>query len=151
MYAEDFAKAPLKDIFRKQKMNDAQVLTAYFFSNSVLINNGNWNFSLKELPWQAQLTSYHDAAIADLNHDNRPDIFLAGNFYPNNIQMGEYDADYGTILINNGKGNFNYTSLNGIEVTGEIRRVKKLTNKNAQIFILARNNDSLKVVSVNDQ
>ena len=91
LYAEDFAKAPLKDIFRKQKMNDAQVLTAYFFSNSVLINNGNWNFSLKELPWQAQLTSYHDAAIADLNHDNRPDIFLAGNFYPNNIQMGEYD------------------------------------------------------------
>jgi hypothetical protein len=147
LYAEDFAKASLKDIFKKQKFREAKVLTAYFFSNSVLINNGNWNFSLKELPWQAQLTPYHDAAIAELNGDNRPDIFLAGNFYPNNIQMGEYDADYGSCLLNNGNAGFKYESLKGTVIKGEVRRIKKLNN-NGQVFILARNNDSLKVISL---
>jgi hypothetical protein len=58
------------------------------------------------LPWQAQLTPYRDAAIVELNDDTLPDIFLAGNFYPNNIQMGEYDADYGSCLLNNGNADF---------------------------------------------
>ena len=107
-------KLSLTDIFKKEKLEKAELLTANYFSNAILINNGNWNFTLKELPWEAQFTSYRDAAIADANNDNKPDILLAGNFYPNNIQMGEYDADYGTILINNGNGNFSCSLLNGL-------------------------------------
>ena len=148
LYAEDFAKASLNNIFRKQKFEKAKVFSAWYFANSVLINNGNWNFSTKELPWQAQLTPYHDATIADLNGDNNPDIIMAGNFYPNNIQMGEYDADYGTGLVNDGKENFKYAPLNGVMVKGEVRKIRKLPGSNGQVFILARNNDSLKVISL---
>ena len=147
LYAEDFAKASLGDIFKKGKLGSASLFTANYFSNVILINDGKWNFTLKELPWQAQLTPYHDAAIAEMNGDGRPDILLAGNFYPNNIQMGEYDADYGAVLLNSGNGDFSYALLNGTVIKGEIRRIKKLTVRNESIFILARNNDSLKVVS----
>ena len=147
LYAEEFAKASLSDIFKKEKLEKANLLTANYFSNVILINNGNWNFTLKELPWEAQLTSYRDAAIADVNGDNRPDVLLAGNFYPNNIQMGEYDGDYGTALINTGNGNFSCTLLNGCVIKGEVRHIRKLSSGKKESFIFARNNDSLKVIS----
>ena len=136
----------MTDIFRKEKLEKADLFSANYFSNVILINNGNWNFTLKELPWEAQLTLYRDAAIADVNNDNRPDILLVGNFYPNNIQMGEYDGDYGTVLINNGNGNFSCGALNGCPIKAEVRHVKKITYGKKEAFILARNNDSLKVI-----
>jgi hypothetical protein len=80
LYAEGFAKLVLTDIFKKRKLEKAELFTANYFSNVILINNGNWNFTLKELPWEAQLTPYRDAAIADVNNDNRPDILLAEIF-----------------------------------------------------------------------
>ncbi|HEX6169602.1 MAG TPA: VCBS repeat-containing protein [Chitinophagaceae bacterium] len=148
LYAEEFAKASLSDIFKKGKLGSASLFTADYFSNVILINDGNWNFRLKELPWQAQLTPYYDAAIAEMNGDGRPDILLGGNFYPNNIQMGEYDADYGAVLLNIGNGNFNYALLDGTVIKGEIRRIRKLAFGKEPAFILARNNDSLKVISI---
>ena len=139
-------KPPLNSIFKKEKFNSASLLSANYFSNSILINNGNWSFSLKELPWEAQLTPYRDAAIADVNNDNRPDILLAGNFYPNNIQMGEYDGDYGTVLINQGNGNFKCESLNGYAIKGEVRHIRKINIEKKKTFIVARNNDSVKII-----
>ena len=113
-----------------------------------MINDGNWNFVLKELPWEAQLSPYRDAAIADVNNDSLPDILLAGNFYPNNIQMGEYDGDYGTVLINIGNGDFRCASLNGFAIKGEIRHIRKIRRAENDVFVIARNNDSLKVAMI---
>jgi hypothetical protein len=146
LYAEDFARASLDEIFSKQKLSAARVLTANFFANVILINNGNWSFSLKELPWEAQLSPYRDGVVADVNDDNRPDVLLAGNFYPNNIQMGEYDGDYGSVLLNQGNGNLNCASLNGVVVKGEVRHIKKIKAGSKEVFILAKNNDSLHVI-----
>ena len=146
LYAEGFAKASLTDIFKKEKLEKADLFSANYFSNVILINNGNWNFTLKELPWEAQFTPYRDAAIADVNNDNRPDILLAGNFYANNIQMGEYDGDYGTVLINNGNGNFSCGLLNGCVIKGEVRHIRKINSGKKESYILAKNNDSLKVI-----
>ena len=147
LYAEDFAKASLSDIFRSGKLRDAELLSADYFSNAVLINDGNWKFTVKELPWEAQLTPYRDAVTINANNDDKPDILLAGNFYACNIQLGKYDADYGTILINKGKGNFACEPLNGLVLKGEIRHIKKISISKKEAFILARNNDSLRVIS----
>jgi hypothetical protein len=146
LYAEGFAKASLNDIFGKEKLGSSSILTANYFSNSILINNGNWNFTLKELPWEAQLTPYRDAAIADVNEDGKPDIFLAGNFYPNNIQMGEYDADYGTVLINKGDGNFSCSLLKGYNNIRELRHIKEITIGKQKAIMLAKNNDSAAII-----
>ena len=117
-----------------------------YFSNAVLINDGNWNFTIKELPWEAQLSSFRDAVVFNANDDDKPDILLGGNFYANNIQLGKFDADFGSILINIGNGNFNYESLNGLVIKGEIRHIRKINTGNKEAFVLARNNDSLKII-----
>jgi hypothetical protein len=146
LYAQDFAKANMRSIFGSDKLMSAAVYSADCFSSGVLINNGNLNFSFEPFPWQAQLTTYRDAVVTDVNHDSWPDIRLAGNFYANNIQMGRYDADYGTLLINKkGKG-FTCASLDGFPINGEARHISEINFKGQNCFLLAMNNDSLKFV-----
>jgi hypothetical protein len=82
----------------------------------------------------------------DANRDSLPDILLVGNYYENNIQMGRYDADYGTLLINQGNGSFSTESLNGVQIRGQVRHIKKVTTGGNEAFILARNNDSTVVI-----
>jgi hypothetical protein len=147
LYAEDFAKATLQEMFGKDKLRKAEVLLANYFENVVLINNGNWQFALKSLPWQAQLASYRDAVIVNANNDNRPDILLAGNFDHNNIQMGKYNADIGTLLINKGSGEFSSENLNGVVLRGEARHVRKIKTASKEIILFAENNDSLRVIN----
>jgi hypothetical protein len=147
LYAGDFAKASLTDIFSEDKLKSSTTLTANWFYNTIFINDGKMNFKAVPMPVNAQLTSYRTAAIADMNSDNLPDILLGGNYYDNNIQMGRYDADYGTILINKGNDNFVAEKLNGVTVRGQVRAIKPITLANSKrAFILARNNDSTMVI-----
>jgi hypothetical protein len=146
IYAADFASAEFKDIFPLEKTKQAIISSANYFANSVLINNGNLNFTTQALPWQAQLATYRDAAIADVNNDNLPDIIFAGNFYSNTIHTGRYDADFGTVLINKGKGNFVCENLNGFSIKGEVRHIQPINILNQPAYIMAKNNDSLVVL-----
>jgi enediyne biosynthesis protein E4 len=146
LYAEDFAKARLNDLFPSEKLNAAEILTANYFYNAILINDGNLQFSTQALPWEAQLTSYRDAAIINANNDSLPDLLLGGNYFENNVEMGRYDADWGTILINKGKNRFEVESPNGLSIKGQVRRIQKIEIAKKEAFVLARNNDSVMVV-----
>lgn len=146
LYAEDFAKASINEIFPKQKLESAQTFTANYFSNAIFINDGKNKFTAQAMPWQAQLTTYRDAQIVDANNDNLPDILLVGNFYANNIEMGRYDADYGTILLNKGKANFTAETLNGLAIKGQSRHIKPINVAKQPALIIARNNDSALVI-----
>jgi len=151
LYAEDFAKASLIDLFTADKLKTASKLTADYFSNAILINKGNLEFEVQALPFEAQLSPYKDAVIVNANNDSLPDVLLFGNYYNNNIEMGRYDADYGTILINKGKGIFTANTLNGIVVKGQVRHIKPVTIGDSKAFILARNNDSAMVIKFTDK
>lgn len=146
LYAGDFAKASLEEIFSKEKLQSSQLLTANYFSNAVLMNDGKSNFTTEALPWEAQLSQYRDAVVVDANGDNLPDILLVGNYYDNNIQMGRYDADYGTLLINKGNGKFETSGLNGLQIKGQVRKIRSIKIKNQQSFILAKNDDAVQII-----
>lgn len=146
LYAEEFAKASLKDLFNEDKLKSAAVWTADYFNNSILINDGKLNFKTVSMPWEAQLTSYKTAVIVDANNDALPDIFLAGNFYDDNIQMSRYDADYGSLLINKGRGKFEYQTLTGAAIKGQIKRAKEIKIQQEKAMILTRNNDSTMIL-----
>lgn len=146
LYAADFAKASLTDLFSESKLKSSTVLTANWFANTIFINDGKMNFTAVAMPGNAQLTSYKTACIADVNNDSLPDILLGGNYYDNNIQMGRYDADYGTILLNKGNDNFIAERLNGVTVKGQVRAIKPIHVLKNNAFIYARNNDSALVI-----
>lgn len=147
LYAEDFARAKIDDIFSSKKLKEATLFTADYFANAILMNDGKMNFTVKAMPWEAQLTTYRDAIVIDKNANGLPDILLVGNYYDNNIQMGRYDADFGTMLVNNGNGNFSCENINGLQIKGQVRHIRNIDiAKKREAFILARNNDSTMVI-----
>ncbi len=146
LYAKDFAKATLDEIIDPEKLEKSELLSADFFSSAVLINKGNMQFEVQALPWEAQLSPCRDAVIVDANHDKWPDVLLAGNYYENNIEMGRYDADLGTLLINNGQGNFRATQVKGVTLKGQARHLLNITVGGKPALLQANNNDSLRVL-----
>ncbi len=103
-------------------------------------------FSLQAMPWQAQLSPFKAGAVIDANNDSLPDILLFGNYDENNIEMGRYDADFGTLLVNKGNHSFAPSSLNGLTVKGEVRQLKNISIKGKAALVAARNNDSVLVM-----
>jgi enediyne biosynthesis protein E4 len=148
LYAGDFAKATLEELFSKEKLESASVLKADYFKNAIFINDGHQNFTIQALPWQAQLSPLKDGAILDINKDGLPDLLLAGNYYDNNIEMGRYDADFGTLLVNKGRNGFEPQILKGNEIKGQVRHISPLQVRGGQAFILAKNSDSTEVIQL---
>jgi len=145
LYADDFAKAKLDDLFPQKDLEKADTLTADYFSNAILMAQNDGSYRIQAMPWEAQLSSYRTAAVVDANNDSLPDILLAGNYYENNIQMGRYDADFGIILVNKGSNGFETTTLNGLPLKGQVRHLGELTIAGKKAYIAVRNNDSAKV------
>lgn len=143
LYAADFAKANVNELFPDGALQKSALLTADYFSNSILINQGNLNFTLQAMPWEAQLSSYRDALVVDADSNSLPDVFLVGNYYANNIEMGRYDADFGTLLLNKGNGKFAASVLNSVSVKGEVRHIRSLRRANGkECIVLIRNDDT---------
>ena len=146
LYAKNLAEASLITILTKEKLSSSTIFTANYFSNAVFINDGKMNFTSIALPFDAQFTSFRDAVAVNANGDALPDLLLVGNYYDNNIEMGRYDADFGTLLINKGKGQFVSQPVNGLMLKGQQRHIKKILISGKEAFILAQNNDSARVI-----
>jgi len=146
LYAEDFAKASLNDLFPVEQLRHSDTLMADYFSNALLINDGHLDFQPKALPWEAQLSSYRGALVINANNDSLPDVLLVGNYYDNNIQMGRYDADYGTILLNEGHDSVTVTPINGLVLKGQVRHIHPIDIHRVPSYILVRNNDSTCII-----
>jgi hypothetical protein len=151
LYAKDFAVASLEDIMTSEKMESAELHSADYFYSAVLLNHGNLKFTIHELPWQAQLSTLKDAVVVDANKDEFPDLLMVGNYYENNIEMGRYDADFGSLLLGDGSGGFQYAGLDGLSIKGQARKVQPIKVDGKQAFIVARNNDSVLVVGVSSE
>ena len=104
------------------------------------------NFTTEPMPWLAQLSPYKDGIVVNANDDSLPDILLVGNFYDNNVQMGRNDADFGTILVNKGNNQFECENINGIQIKGQVKHIKKININKQEAYIIAKNNDSLMVI-----
>jgi len=151
LYAEDFAKASLFNLFPQSMYNKSTVYTADEFASCIFINDGKLNFTKRELPMEAQFSTFKTGVVVNLNNDGLPDLLLGGNFYSNNVEMGRYDADFSTVLVNIGNGNFKVAPANATAIKGEVRQIKKITIAGGDAFVLARNNDSARIIQFENQ
>lgn len=147
LLAKDFAKANIEDMFGSNQLSKATKFEANNFNNSILLNDGKGNFELKSLPSKAQYSPFFAAEIIDANGDKLPDVLLGGNFYDCNIQMGRYDADYGTVLINKGKCQFEVSKTNGLSINGQVKRIRKIKIGKKEVLLIARNNEKLMAIT----
>jgi len=141
LLAADFAKASLTELFPKINDKSTEILEVDYFSNAILLNEGDGNFELIELPVKAQF-----APIKTVVEVEKGAPLLLGNFYENNIQMGRSDASFGMML--NSKNSNLLVSNSNLIFKGAIRHVLPINIGNKLAFVAVRNNDMLKVFKV---
>ncbi len=144
---EDYAGQTMNEIFTEEQLNFSIVKEIQTFSTLVLINDAGRGFTLKPLPFEAQLSPTNAIFVGDYNSDGIKDIMLGGNFFGNPTKFGRFDANIGQILI--GDRQLNYNALDPAESgffhKQVVKDIELLNYKTREYFVLAFNNDSLKV------
>lgn len=121
---KDYSTVILEDLFSENDKKGVIRKEVYELSSAIAINDGKGGFQLKKLPWQAQQSPVFSIIIEDFNADGNIDLLLGGNFYPNEAHQGRQDASRGTILLGNGKGEFNTMNFEscGLNMMGDTRK-----------------------------
>ena len=145
---QSFANETINDIFPEEVLNNALLLKVTNPASSYLENLGNNQFSLSELPLDAQLSPIYCMSSADYNHDGNLDLILVGNFYGSRLKFGHLDSNRGVVLL--GKGDGSFVSLpnqqSGLFLDGEVRDMARLgLSSGKELLIFAPNSDSLQL------
>lgn len=151
LYAENFAKASMEEMFGKEKLQASIQWKANHFASNVIRNDGNGKFSVMPLPPMAQLSTLRCVVEINANNDTLPDYLVLGNFTEYHVELGRQDANLGTLLINRGKGLFDAEVVKGALLKGETRRIKPIALGSQQAFVLAKNNDSVQIITAHPQ
>ncbi len=144
LHFSDYAGKPIDEIFTKEQLSKATVLTVTQPQTVAYINKGNDNFSIEYLPVMSQLSTVNCIDVDDINGDGIKDIFMAGNFYGLKPQGGRFDAGYGTTLLGTSSNKFLYLppKQSGLFVNGEARCINAITNAKGENFFLVGMNNS---------
>ena len=139
-----YADAGIADIFSPEELKDAQRLKATWLETT-FFENRNGKFSPKKLPAEAQFSPVYKILVTDLNHDKADDLILLGNNDYPRLKIGKVDANFGVVLMNDGKGNFSYTSQqeSGLRITGDVRDARMIHNGTQQYLLLGINGGTL--------
>jgi hypothetical protein len=144
----EYAEKQITDIFTAEQLNEAVVKTASTFATTVFYGNEKGVFRIQPLPIEAQFSPVYAILARDFNADGVKDLLLAGNFYGLDVQLGRYDASYGTLLIGNGADGFASVPIqnSGLSLTGQVRDMISLRYKNKQeVIIFVKNDDRIQV------
>jgi len=138
---ESFKNATIETILETEKLETAFVQEVNFLASVILENKEDFDFTLIELPTEAQLSPIYAIDHGDFDKDGDIDIVLGGNLYKTKPEVGIYDASYGVFLEQIEPSIFISTKGGkGFSVKGEIRDFKVFDNT---LYVL-RNNDSIK-------
>lgn len=103
---DKFATASLTDIYEPKGLDNALQYSAKQFASVCLLNDGNGEFTIKELPSRAQLAPINGIICKDFNNDGHIDLLTVGNFYEREVETVRSDAGTGLLLSGDGTGNF---------------------------------------------
>ncbi|WP_025763259.1 VCBS repeat-containing protein [Dyadobacter tibetensis] len=144
--ASKFAQANFREILGPDKIKEAEVREANYFESSVFINNGRGSFQCIALPFKGQWSPLYAAAALEGKKGDLPDLMVMGNFFDSNIQMGRYDANYGSILRNRGGGHFEVEPIPGLVINGQVKKIRSIMVGGKRLFLIARNNGNLMAI-----
>lgn len=140
LYAKDYAKATMSDVWPQKDLNAALNLAVYSMETCWWENQGG-KFVRHSLPIQAQTSPVQGIACGDFNDDGKVDILLAGNKYGFEVETNACNAGNGTLLLGDGKGNFSWldNTLSGFWAMSEARDLAMLRGSGGKrIFLVAK-------------
>ncbi len=147
IYAKDFARSSMAEIFGSDKIKSAELFEANYFE-STLYKNDNGTFTKVDLPKEVQYSTINAVQHADVNRDGVEDIFLGTNYHYSNVQMGRYDAGNGSLLLSNDRGGYDYQDLPNAPFRGQVNQMSFIKIKGEKYLAAAQNSDSLTFVKL---
>jgi len=146
---QEFSRASQEEIIPEKWKKASLHRQIFELESCVFLNTGN-KFSKVSLPREAQFSPIYSWSLQDINADGALDLIAGGNLYAVSTQIGKYDASYGNVFLNNGKGTFENMNkvASGLKVTGEIRQIEELILNKKKYLLFARNNDSLAILEL---
>ncbi|MCP1380912.1 VCBS repeat-containing protein [Runella salmonicolor] len=125
-----YADATLKDVFTASELEGATRLEANHLATTWFEQGPAGKFTVKKLPIEVQTSPIHALIALDYDKDGKKDLLLCGNQLRTRLRLGQYDANFGTLLHNNGNGTFSYVpqQSSGFYINGEVRSILSLNN-----------------------
>lgn len=151
--ASDYSKRTVDQLFTKEIYDNSIVKTAVLSESVVAINEGNGTFKIITLPSRAQLSCICGIACEDLNQDGHLDLIMGGNNYEFKPQFSRLDANYGNVLLGDGKMGFEWVDYakSGFFVKGEIKHLESITDRSGKKYLIAAiNNEAPRIYAINE-
>jgi hypothetical protein len=148
---KSYADATIQDVFSDEELKDAGKLKATHLATTYF-ENVNGHFIERPLPVQAQFSPVYKIVVQDWNKDGYDDLLLLGNNDYPRLKMGKMDASFGTVLLNDGKGNFNFVQNKkaGLLVVGDVKDAAVVRVKDNRYLFIGINNADLVTYKINE-
>jgi len=147
---KSFASASLEDIYG-DKLATALHYQADGLASVFLKNNGNGQFEIVPLPWQAQQAPLQDVAFVDLDQDGTTEILAVGNLYNVEVETQRYDATKGTVLhYKNGAFESIPRTKTGFSTSGDARNITTIKSGQGTLLLVTNNNGKIDVFQLSD-
>jgi hypothetical protein len=150
--ASDYATRSIQELFSANILQNTQVKEVNISASVIAVNDGNGSFTTIELPPRTQLSCVCGITCSDVNNDGALDIIMGGNDYEFKPQFSRLDANYGSVLLNDGKLNFEWQnySESGFFVKEEIKHIRQFKDSAGNTFmIVAINDEKPRVFEIN--
>ena len=149
----DYANITFNSLLNNEQLQGAKHFKATNFNSVVLLNKGDGNFDIKNLPYQAQWSALNGLVIQDFDGDGNLDIVCNTNDYSTEVFNGRYDALNGLFLKGQGNGEFKTLSIleSGIYIPGNGKALVSISNKdnNSCMLVASQNRSQLKIFKLN--
>jgi hypothetical protein len=138
---KQFGKATLEGVLNPNDLKGALVLDATYMGTSYVENLGGGRFSLRELPVETQFAPVFGIITDDFNMDGNADVLMVGNDYGNEVFAGKYDAFIGTMLLGNGRGDFDVIKPweSGFTVKGDGKALVSMKVGETMLYVASQN------------
>ena len=147
----EYATKSIDELFPKRILELSTVKTVTTFASYIAYNNGNGNFTVKNLPSEVQLSCICNIQCEDVDKDGYLDLILAGNNFNFKPQFSRLDANQGLVLFGDETGNYKNQIQTGFKVKGEVKEMQWFTDKSGKRYLIVGvNNDFPKIFVVND-
>jgi len=148
---DNYKDQQITDVFTKKELEGATVLKAQDLETVMYLSQGQLTYSKVDLPFQIQFSNTYAILIDDFNGDNNPDVLFGGNMYESKPEMGIYDASYGSLMLGDGKGEFQLMPVaqSGIKIDRAVRKIQKISNPTGERILVANNNDNAQIFKEN--
>jgi hypothetical protein len=147
---ESYKDQQITDLFPPEQIINSIKLDACILETSLFLNDGSGHFIKKSLPIEVQYSSVYAIGSGDYNNDGIFDLLIGGNLFNVKPEVGRYDANYGQLLLGDGKGGFRYIAPkhSGLRLEGEVRDFLEVKTAKGKILVVARSDDPVQVFSI---